>query len=213
MIEHILDFVSSLTPFWIYVSLFAFAFFENVFPPSPSDVVIVIGGSLIGTHSLSFIPTLIVTTVGSVIGFMALFYIGTQLDRKLLKKRKFKFIPTEGLDKVENWFSRYGYWIILANRFLPGTRSVISLFAGLSELNAKKTTLLAAISAVIWNTLIIYLGIFFGHNIETVDRYLSTYSNAAIIITAAVIIFLAAKYFWNKRKTSSKNNQTGDKKN
>ncbi|MEJ2614837.1 MAG: VTT domain-containing protein, partial [Ignavibacteriaceae bacterium] len=118
MIEHILDFISGLSPFWIYVSLFAFAFIENVFPPSPSDLVVVIGGSLIGTHALHFIPTLLVTTIGSVIGFMALFFIGTQLDKKLIRAGKVKFIPTEGLEKVEKWFSKYGYWIILANRFL-----------------------------------------------------------------------------------------------
>lgn len=202
MLEHILDFISDLSPFWIYVSLFAFAFIENVFPPSPSDLVVVIGGSLIGTHSLHFIPTLLVTSIGSVIGFMALFFIGTQLDKKLIRAGKIKFIPTEGLEKVELWFSKYGYWIILANRFLPGTRSVISLFAGLSELNAKKTVILASISAIVWNTSIIYLGIIFGHNIGTVDHYLSTYSNIAVIITCAVILFLVLKYFWKKKKSA-----------
>ena len=201
MIEHILDFISGLSPFWIYVSLFAFAFVENVFPPSPSDLVVVIGGSLISTHALHFIPTLLVTTIGSVIGFMVLFFIGTQLDKKLIRAGKVKFIPTEGLEKVENWFSKYGYWIILANRFLPGTRSVISLFAGLSELNVKKTVILATISAFVWNSSIIYLGIIFGHNIEVVDNYLSTYSNVAVIITCTVILFLVLKYFWKKKKS------------
>ena len=99
MIEHILDFISGLTPFWIYVSLFAFSFIENVFPPSPSDLVVVIGGSLIGTHSLHFVPTLLVTTIGSVAGFMTLFFIGTQFDKKVIRAGKIKFISTEGLDK------------------------------------------------------------------------------------------------------------------
>jgi len=202
MLEHILDFISGLSPFWIYVSLFAFAFIENVFPPSPSDLVVVIGGSLIGTHSLHFVPTLLVTTIGSVIGFMILFFIGTQLDKKLIRAGKVKFIPTEGLERVENWFSKYGYWIILANRFLPGTRSVISLFAGLSELKVKKTFILATISALVWNSSIIYLGIIFGNNIGIVDKYLSTYSNIAVIITCAVILFLILKYFWKKKKSA-----------
>jgi membrane protein DedA with SNARE-associated domain len=202
MIEHILNFISELSPFWIYVSLFAFAFVENVFPPSPSDLVVIIAGSLIGTHSLHFIPTLLVTTIGSVAGFMVLFFIGTQFDKKVIRAGKVRFIPTEGLEKVEKWFSRYGYWIILANRFLPGTRSVISLFAGLSELEVKKTIILAAISALIWNSSIIYLGIIFGHNIGLVDHYLSTYSNIALIVTCAVILFLILNYFWKKKKSA-----------
>jgi membrane protein DedA with SNARE-associated domain len=92
MIEDILSHISELTPFWIYVSLFAFAYVENVFPPSPSDLVVVIGGSLVGTGTLSFIPTLISTTIGSLLGFMTLFFIGWMLDKKVIKSGKLKFI-------------------------------------------------------------------------------------------------------------------------
>ena len=90
MIENILNFISGLTPFWIYVVLFFFAYIENVFPPSPSDLVIVIGGSLIGTGTIQYIPTLLLTTIGSVLGFMTLFFVGSQLDRKVVKTGKIK---------------------------------------------------------------------------------------------------------------------------
>ncbi|HKB86182.1 MAG TPA: DedA family protein [Ignavibacteriaceae bacterium] len=200
MIEHILDFISQLTPFWIYIALFFFSFIENVFPPSPSDLVIIVGGSLIGTGELHFIPTLLFTTFGSVIGFMTLFYIGTQLDRKIIQQGKIKFISIEGLTKVELWFKKWGYWIILANRFLPGTRSVISFFAGLSELEFKKTAILASISAFVWNAIIIYLGVIFGNNIEVIDGYLSTYSNIAWIITGVVVAGIALRFIYKKWK-------------
>ncbi len=200
MIEHVLEFISQLTPFWIYVALFFFSFVENVFPPSPSDLVIVVGGSLIGTGELHFIPTLIITTIGSVIGFMTLFYIGTQLDRKVIQAGKIKFISIEALTKVEVWFKKWGYWIILANRFLPGTRSVISFFAGLSELEFRKTAILAGISAFIWNAIIIYLGLIFGNNIETIDNWLSTYSNIAWIVTGIAVALFALRFILKKRK-------------
>ncbi len=203
MIEHVLDFISQLTPFWIYIALFFFSFIENVFPPSPSDLVIVVGGSLIGTGELHFIPTLLITTAGSVIGFMTLFYIGTQLDRRVIQAGKIKFISVEALTKVELWFKKWGYWIILANRFLPGTRSVISFFAGLSELEFKKTAVLATVSAFIWNAIIIYLGLLFGNNIEVIDSYLSTYSNIAWGITGIAAVLIALGFIIKKRKTQS----------
>jgi membrane protein DedA with SNARE-associated domain len=200
MIEYILDFISNAAPFWIYVALFAFAFVENVFPPSPSDLVVVVGGSLISQGTISFIPTLILTSIGSVLGFMTLFYIGNQLDKKIIRAGKMKFISIEALEKAEGWFLKYGYLVIALNRFMPGTRSVISFFAGVSELNIKKTVLLATLSAFAWNAIIIYLGILFGNNIETVDYYLSTYSNIVIAITITVLIFFIVRYFWNKKK-------------
>lgn len=198
MVEHILDFISQLAPLWIYIILFLFSYIENIFPPSPSDLVIVVGGSLIGTGTLHFIPTLLLTTIGSVLGFMTLFVIGSQLDRKIIRAGKIKFISVESLDKAELWFKKYGYWIILFNRFLPGTRSVISLFAGLSELNLTKTTVLALISSVVWNTIIIYLGVMFGSNVHVVDYYLSTYSYIVYVITGIVILFFVIRFFVKK---------------
>ncbi len=202
MIENILGSISHLDPVWIYVTLFFFAFIENVFPPSPSDLVVVVGGSLIATDAIHFIPTLILTSIGSVAGFMTLYFVGTQLDRKVIRAGKIKFISVEALEKAETWFMKYGYMIILANRFMPGTRSVISFFAGLSELDAKKTAILSAVSAFIWNSLIIYLGFLFGNNIKKVDYYLSTYSNIVIAVTIVVVAFFVIRYFYQKKKNS-----------
>ncbi len=204
MIEEILSQIGELTPFWIYVSLFAFAYVENVFPPSPSDLVVVIGGSLVGTGTLSFIPTLIITTIGSVLGFMTLFFIGWMLDKKVIKSGKLKFISVEAVMKVEAWFSKYGYWVIAVNRFLPGTRSVVSFFAGMSRLDIKKTVLLSTVSAFIWNFLIIYLGMLFGENVDVVDRYLDTYSNIVIVITVIIALFFVVRYFFLRKKSENK---------
>jgi membrane protein DedA with SNARE-associated domain len=81
------------------------------------------------------------------------------------------------------------------------------LFGGLSELNVKKTVVLATISALVWNSFVIYLGILFGHNIELVDSFLSTYSDIAIILTILVIVILILKYFWGKKKKRIKQNK------
>ncbi|MBS4035053.1 MAG: DedA family protein [Ignavibacterium sp.] len=207
MIEDFLSHIGELTPFWIYISLFAFAYVENVFPPSPSDLVVVIGGSLVGTGALNFIPTLIITTVGSVLGFMTLFFIGWMLDKKVIKSGKLKFISVEAVLKVEIWFNKYGYWVIAINRFLPGTRSVVSFFAGMSRLDIKRTVILSTISAFLWNFIIIYLGMLFGENVEKVDRYLDTYSNIVIIVTIIIVLFFTARYFFLRKRSENKNIQ------
>jgi membrane protein DedA with SNARE-associated domain len=203
MIEDILGRLSSLPAFWIYISLFFFSYIENVFPPSPSDLVVVIGGSLISTGAISFIPTLILTTIGSVLGFMTLYYVGSQLDQKVIRAGKVKYVSVEALIKAERWFNKYGYFIILINRFLPGTRSVISFFSGLSELNIKKTIILASISAFVWNAIIISLGVLFGDNVHVVDGYLSTYSDIAIILTITAAIIFIIWYFVKKRRRNN----------
>jgi membrane protein DedA with SNARE-associated domain len=200
MIEDILSCIVKLSPFWLLVALAFFSYIENIFPPSPSDLVVVVGGSLIGTGVISFFPTLFLTTLGSVMGFMTIYYIGSTLDKKVIKTHKLKHIPTEGIEKVEAWFTKYGYWIIVANRFLPGTRSVISLFAGLSDLEVKRTIILSTLSALGWNTLILYLGMIFERNVKKVDQLLETYSDIVLAITIAVIVIYLVRFFIKKRK-------------
>jgi membrane protein DedA with SNARE-associated domain len=157
MFETILTQFSDLTPLWIYLTIFFFAYIENLFPPSPSDIVVVIAGSLVATGSLNLIPTFLFATAGSLVGFLTAFIIGWQFDKKLVHSGKLKFITVESLEKVENSFRKYGYYLIVANRFLPGTRAVISFFAGMSRLNVNKTTILSLVSSAIWNAFLFIL--------------------------------------------------------
>lgn len=203
MIEELLARISAYPPFWIYITLFIFAFIENVFPPSPSDVVTVIGGSLIGTGAINFFIAVSFVTLGSILGFALMFYIGATVDKKLIHSGKFKYIPVDAIDKVEKWFRKYGYLIIVVNRFMPGTRAVISFFAGISNLEPKKTMILCFLSAFSWNAILLYLGYLFGENIDAVDKYLTTYSNIVIVVTAIVIIFFVIKFILGKKKSSS----------
>jgi membrane protein DedA with SNARE-associated domain len=203
MFEEILAQLSTFSPIWIYITLFLFAFVENVFPPSPSDFVLLIGGSIIATGAINFFLTLIISTLGSVLGFLLMFYIGSTVDRRVIESGKYKFIPAEGIDKVEKWFRKYGYFVVVANRFLPGTRAVISFFAGISNLEVKKTILLCGLSALTWNAIILYLGYIFGDNVELIDSYITTYSNIVIAVTILIILFLVVRMFFRKRKAKA----------
>ncbi|NOX18599.1 MAG: DedA family protein [Chlorobi bacterium] len=200
MIESILHYIGTLDIVWVYVILFFFAFIENVFPPSPSDVVVIIGATLIADHSVGFIPVLFITSIGSALGFILMYYVGFVFGEKVIRMGKLKFISQESLDKADEWFSKYGYYLILANRFLPGTRSVISFFTGLHELNVLKTFVYALISAFLWNLVIVTLGMKLGQNVELIDQYLSAYSTVILAVTGFIIIFFAAKYFIKKKR-------------
>jgi membrane protein DedA with SNARE-associated domain len=200
MFETILTQISDFTPLWIYLTIFFFAYIENLFPPSPSDIVVVIGGSLVGTGTINFIPLFFSATLGSLSGFLTAFIIGWQFDKKLVHSGKLKFITIEAVEKVETAFRKYGYYLIVANRFLPGTRAVISFVAGMSRLNVNRTTTLSLVSSAIWNAFLIYLGIAFGKNVDVIDSYLKTYSNIILSLTGLVILFFIVRYFITKRK-------------
>ncbi|MGB2959457.1 MAG: DedA family protein [Bacteroidota bacterium] len=196
--EEFIQEILSLSPALILLVVFCIAFIENVFPPSPSDIMIVAAGSLVGAGTLGFVETLLISTAGSTLGFVTMYKIGDWFGDHILEEGKIKFIPVGSVKKVEGWFRRYGYWIIVANRFLAGTRAVVSFFAGVSELNLPVTTLLCLISALAWNSILVSGGYLLGHNWERITFYLTSYTQIVTGLVIVVALLLIAKYLYKR---------------
>jgi membrane protein DedA with SNARE-associated domain len=198
-VESFILFFQGLDPLLVCVLLFLLAFVENLFPPSPSDVMIVVGGTLVGMDKLGFLPALLSATAGSVAGFVVMYKIGDWFGDHILEQGKIRFIKIETVHKVEGWFRDHGYWIIVINRFLTGTRAVVSFFAGMSEMKLGLTTLLCAVSALAWNAVLVSLGMFVGQNFSEINGYIQTYSRIVTIVVIVVTLFFIGRFIWKRR--------------
>lgn len=196
-VNDIIEFLLPKNDLFLYIFLFLSAMVENLFPPVPGDTVTAFGAFLVGTGRLSYLLVYAVTTMGSVFGFMVLVLAGRVINREFFIKRDYSFFSAKHIMDAERWFSRYGLFVVLANRFMPGIRSVISLVAGISRLNLAWVFFLATLSASVWNLIWIHAGFTLGNNWEIVrekaGHLLRQYNIAAgIIIT--LIIGLALLY-------------------
>ncbi len=199
VLDNFIAYLQSLSPALIYAIVFSIAFIENVFPPSPSDSIIVFGGSLVGIGRVGFIETLLWSTAGSTLGFVVMYKVGDWFGDRILAQGKIKFIPVESVRKVDAWFRRYGLWLIVANRFLAGTRAVVSFFAGMAQLRLPLTIVLCALSALVWNALLITGGYYLGSNWREIGRYLGTYSEAVTGLIVVLAMIFTARYFYRRK--------------
>lgn len=212
MEQFINDIISFLLPkndLFLYVFLFISAIIENLFPPIPGDTITIFGAFLVGTGRLSYLMVYTVTTLGSVTGFMLLVAVGRILEREFFMKKNYRFFSAESIVAAERWFERYGYFVVLANRFLPGVRSVISLVSGITRLNLLKVMLLALASASVWNLIWIQIGFVLGNNWQVVREkagiLIGRYNIAmGIIIALAAVCFIIYKRV--KKRGKQKNN-------
>lgn len=200
MLEQIISYLGTLDPFLIYVVLFFFSFIENIFPPSPSDFVVIVGATIIAKTTIGFIPILILTSIGSAVGFIVMYYIGEYLGDKILRSGRLKFVTKDLLDKADAFFHKYGYNLIIINRFLPGTRAVVSFFCGVHKLKPMHTFAFAAISSFLWNAILIFLGVQLGKNLDLVDKYLSNYSQVIFALTVLFIAYFLIRFWFKKKK-------------
>jgi membrane protein DedA with SNARE-associated domain len=179
----------SIQPAWMYMALGVSAYVENVFPPIPGDTVLVFGAYLVGRDVIRMDLTMVVTTFGSLLGFLTCYAAGRWLDRRFIHKYMGLVFSEERYLRVEQWFQRYGYWVIGINRFLSGMRSVIAVAAGISGLRGRWVALLGLFSAAIWNGLLISIGSSVGSNWEVLSGYLQEYNRIVglVLLTALSI--------------------------
>jgi membrane protein DedA with SNARE-associated domain len=199
-VESIIAWLQGLPPFGVYATLWAVTYIENIFPPSPSDLLMLFIATLIGVGTIGHVPAIGIATLGSVMGFLTAFAIGRRYGRRVVGSGKLPFLTDKALHKVDGWFDRYGYWVIVGNRFLAGTRAVISFFAGMSRLDPKTTTLLCAISALAWNTGVIELGALLGGNWKRGGHILHHYGMVVTILLAAGALFFLVRWLIRRKR-------------
>lgn len=202
-VQEIITWLSDLPPWGIYVALWFSSYIENIFPPSPSDVVMLFIATLIGIGTIDLAPAIAVATLGSLMGFLTAFWIGRRYGRRLLESGRVPFLTARSVAKVDSWFDRWGYWVIVANRFLAGTRAVISLFAGMSRLEIGRTTILSGVSALAWNSAIILLGSFLGRNWEDGVDILGRYGQVLTVLIVCLLLFLILRRVIRRRQNAT----------
>lgn len=202
-LDSIVNFLSQVNPILIYLTVFFIAYIENIFPPFPSDMVVVFAGSLAVVAKTTFFATLFFATLGSVTGFITMYWIGRWFGSRIIETGKLKFIPIENIHRVERWFNKFGYFIIVINRFLAGTRAIVAFFAGMSVLNYRITFFLSGLSALTWNVILVYSGYIMGRNWREIAEYIETYWK---IVTSGIIILIVLwTIFLIVKKRKSKN--------
>lgn len=209
--QELIQWIQTLPPTSIYAVFFLVAYLENIIPPIPGDVLVAFGGYLAAESIIGLVPILILTTVASVIGFMNMYWLGSHWGVQIQKhKERFwlmKFIPLKYMNKVRAWMGKWGLGVVMANRFLAGTRSVISLTAGISHTSITGTVISSTISSVMWNSILLGFGWVVHENWQIIGKYLSLYGRIILVIIFMIIIIklLMSRY---RKKTVVKSDDT-----
>jgi membrane protein DedA with SNARE-associated domain len=187
-LEHFLQNLSGPQAQWFYLILFASCLIENLFPPYPGDMVILLAGYLAGSGQILTAGGLLCSVAGSLAGGLILFALGSSRGRDLFHRGRFRFLSPDRLDRVEDWFRRYGRRIILVSRFLPGVRSLVAVAAGIGGMRTRLFALFSLISILMWNGLLFFAGLKLGQNWPAVVRWVRIYNWVVILLLLLVAL-------------------------
>lgn len=133
------------------LALCLFTFLESsmLFPFLPSEVVVPAAAAVIVTDPASLLVFVVAAGVGGTVGAYLPFYVF--FDTRIGENDwlgEHIHVSNERLDRGEAWFRRWGQSSVLWGRFLPGLRSVISVPAGLVDMNPVRFGAFTAVGTV-----------------------------------------------------------------
>lgn len=183
-----------------YIGVFFLILVENIFPPIPSEVILLVAGFMTHSSNLS-VPLLILTSsFSSLFGGFLLYYLGRMLNKERIEKivkskiGKMLHLKINDINKSINWFNKRGSISVFFGRCIPIIRSLISIPAGISKMNITTFTIYTFCGSLIWNTILISLGKIFQSNWIVITKYLKIYKEYVIIILIiGLVIYIFKK--------------------
>jgi membrane protein DedA with SNARE-associated domain len=107
-------------------------------------------------------------------------------------------VADQDLDQALNTFERHGKMAILIGRLIPGIRSLISVPAGMRQMERKTFLGLTLAGTVLWNLLLTVSGYILGQNWRVVLDFMDHYEKVILLVAGAVLLMFAARRLRNR---------------
>jgi len=172
---------------------------ENVFPPIPSELIMGLGGIAIARGTMEFWPLLLAGTAGSTLGNYVWFLVGDRFGYLRLRpivERWGRWLTLEwdDVERAGRFFRRHGQWIVFVMRFSPFLRTMISLPAGLSNMNHGRFLAFTFAGAAVWNAALIKGGHWLSDYFAEAQGWLNGLVAAAIVLALAAYLWRVARW-------------------
>jgi membrane protein DedA with SNARE-associated domain len=183
--------------------LFFATFVEYVFPPFPGDAVVILGAWYAVHGELSWPVTFLSVTAGALAGAWVDYRIGVALGRRLdARAVRRGTLSFERLARFEASYRRWGAWLLVANRFLPGVRAMLFVAAGASGIPLRKVLVYGGISAALWNAVLLAAGGLVAENQEELLALSRRYTAGAVVLAAGVLALVLVGVAVRRRRAA-----------
>lgn len=131
------------------------------------------------------------------------YWVGRFLGGKMQKTSFFaKLLKQERMDKIRNFYEKYGLWTLILGRFIPfGVRNCIFMTTGMSKFNFYRFILMDALACFLWTTTCFYVFYTLGQNYQMVWHYLKTFN--LLIFAAFSVTVISTIWYKNRKKARS----------
>jgi membrane protein DedA with SNARE-associated domain len=179
-----------------YLGIFIMMFLESSFFPFPSEVAMIPAGYLASKGEMSLAGAFFAGAGGSLAGALFNYVLGHRLGRAfLIKYGRYVLLKPETIDRVEDFFAKYGPASTFWGRLVPGIRQYISLPAGIGRMPLASFAIYTFLGAGLWCAVLLGLGYFFGEHEERIHEAMNY-----ILLAVMVLVVVVFYYYYTKNK-------------
>jgi membrane protein DedA with SNARE-associated domain len=198
------DFILNLIHSWGYLGIAILMFLENVFPPIPSEVIMSVSGVMVAQGRFDFWTLVAVAVAGTTLGNWVWYWIGRWFGYARLKPLIDRYgrwltLDWDEVEKLHDWFLRFGSGIVFVFRFVPIARTMVSLPAGMVRMSQVKFLIWTAAGSTIWISAIAGAGNWFGGQFAQVDRFIGPV--VVLAIGSIVVLYIYRVITWKPKAT------------
>jgi membrane protein DedA with SNARE-associated domain len=173
---------------------------ENFFPPSPSDVFVLLAAFLTHQGTMDPLAIFLVAWVFGVAGAVVVYWSSRRFGRRFFESALGRRLITPGtFAAIEREYVRFGMGGIFIFRMLPAFRAVVSPFAGFVNLPARRAFPPIILACAVWYGGLTLLGSSVGANWGVIRRWFGRV-NAGLGVVAGLALVGLVLWILARRK-------------
>ncbi len=150
------------------------------------DLACIGGGLLVAAGKLAFGPVVLACFTGIFFGDLLLVAAGRWGGRRALAAWPLRaWVSTEAVERASRWFIRRGPYLIVASRFMPGTRLPTYVSAGILRVPLVQFVPWFLLACALWTLLLVAAAMLAG---QAALGWLATWSEASGLLLAAGVV-------------------------
>ncbi len=202
MVDQFLNWLVGLPTAITYLVLMALSATENVFPPVPADVAVVLGAFLSQRGETSAALVGVLCWMANTASSAAMFFYARNKGKAFFDTGwPRRLMPPRAVQALEGAYARHGVFGIFLSRFLPGLRAGVTPFAGLLGMRPMKALVPAATASALWYAFLVSAGTALGLSWESAKHLVADANRILGFVSLAAVVALLV-WLWRRSRAA-----------
>jgi membrane protein DedA with SNARE-associated domain len=205
MSEKIITILVGLIASGGYFSVVLLMAIQSACIPIPSEVIMPLAGYALAHTQAQLIILATVASLASNLGSIPAYWVGARGGRPMVERYgSYLLLSRHDLDRVDDFFTRYGSIAVLIGRMLPIIRTFIAFPAGVAKMNQARFHIYTFIGSWPWCYALAYVGVKLGAQFDTNPRFKEVFHRFHLGVEAAIVagaIWFVASHWKNRIRT------------